>query len=314
MQITALRLSDSSRQTFHTCARLLEFKKFYNINLRQNSLPGDVGSAYHAGYQEFFRTGDVFAAWKTLLFNLPDGVTDMPPSSPYSLETTYAVFTAMLKHKFNSQYEITQIQTPAGLQPAIEVPIRININGFNLSSDPAVNIPVYYVGFIDLILYDILNNCYIICDIKTHTNNMNDLTAKYAFADQLLPYAMVLESVLGHTLENFKVLYFSVLRSLDNPQPVVYEFQKTHEDVQDWIKGFILDLKTIKQYYHMQWFPRRSAACIAYNRVCPFLNFCSSRNTKTIHDMLLLLEDSHQEKEVNPLLTLDLDIAGIQTL
>ena len=56
--------------------------------------------------------------------------------------------------------------------------------------------------------------------------NLKDKTAIYHFDEQCIPYAIVLERVLGHSIDNLTVKYLSVYIDIEKPQVQPYEVKK----------------------------------------------------------------------------------------
>ena len=309
MKIESLRLSDSSMNAYHACNRLLEFSKFYGLRIRTSGIPADIGKMMHSVYQEYFKTKNKTDAFTKFLQEYPKDAIASTPAYRYSIESCYSTILEMFNHNIAGEYEIANINTPEGIKPAIEVPIQINIQNFSL--DDYVLIPVTYVGFIDFILYDLVNDLYVVVDIKTHSNNIPDLSPKFRFAEQCLPYAMVLEKILGHQLDNFKVMYFTVYIDLEEPRAQLYTFHKTREDINDWVQNFGEQLRSIKTHYQNNWFPRNGGHCMAFRKPCTYYDFCETRSEAAILSQLSLHVDAKPEIEINPWFTMDLKIEGL---
>ncbi len=61
-----------------------------------------------------------------------------------------------------------------------------------------------------------------------------------------------------------------------------------------------------------KWFPRNSNSCITFNRVCPYINICDSRNLNTIKTMLDSIKPAKPDiKEFNPEITIDVEISDV---
>jgi len=262
------RYSYSSSMTFDSCARKLEFKKFYPSSARDRSLPGDVGKALHIGYQSYVVHGDRDRAIFDMQIAYPVDLNSNP-TNLWSVEACYPTLNLMMDSGAFLEYEIAEIVCLDGkTRKAVEVPFQIDIKNFSLSD--VRHIPVIYVGYIDLILRDRIMNEYLVTDIKTTRNNIIDLTPNYYFDEQCIPYDMILESILGHSLDSLLVKYMSVYVDIDKPKVTPYEFRKSREDIEDWARGLLIDLQKIKMYYNMGWFKRSPKACLAYKRVCEY--------------------------------------------
>ena len=308
MDIDKLRVSYSSMKTLDSCARKLEFKKFYPSMVRDESLDGEVGHALHDGYQHYLVHQNREAAILAMMLSYPIHLNSNP-SNPKSLEACYPTLNAMIDTGAFLEYEIAEIKCLDGVvRQAIEVPFQIDIVGFSLSDTK--NIPVIYVGFIDAILYDKLLDEYLVVDIKTTRWNLEDKTPVYHFDEQCIPYAMVLERILGHSLDNLTVKYMSVYIDIEKPKITPYEFKKTRADIEDWARGLLIGLQSIKMYYQMGWFKRNSNACTAFGKTCAYFGICNQRDDKQITRFLTMDQEPYVEKEIIPWIKLNLELVA----
>jgi len=306
MKIDKLIISHSSRSTFASCPRKLEFRKFYGHSRRDESLATLAGSALHAAYQDYLVHGDKERATFILMMELKVAY-DVSPLKPRSLEACYATLLAMIDYQGYSDCELAYIDVNGESRPAIEVPFRIRIKDFSLGRDDEPQIPVEYIGFIDMIMYNVVHQQFVATDIKTHMRTLGDMTSAYKFDEQVLPYALILEAIVGKPITNLDVQYMSCYISLDEPQIANYGFNKTQADIQDWTRGLALDLQLMKMYYQTQWFPRRANACTAYNRTCGQFDFCQSRDEKVIETMLSF-ETPYEARPFEPWIDIELAI------
>lgn len=274
---------------------------------RTESLAGNMGNALHAGYQSWLLHKDKELATFEYMLDYPYKY-EKKISDPRSLEAGYSTLLALMESQVLAQYELAYIEIDGKPQPCIEVPFQINIADFSLSDDE--DVPVSYIGFMDLILYDVFNDVYIVVDIKTTRMTTDDMTPIYRFDEQCIPYAIVLERLLGRELNTLTVKYLSAYIDILEPKVRPYEFLKNEEDIDDWMRGFVIDLQMIKTFYQLNWFPRNSNACFAWNKPCQFFNECQTRNETTVEGMLEFNKkpetDAGSRGEFKPWVTLDL--------
>jgi hypothetical protein len=318
-KITSLQISDSSRSSLHSCARKLEFRKFYHHSRREESLPADAGSALHAAFQNWLIYKDLEQAVFTLQMTYPIHLLSNPMADR-SLEACYATLLAMTEANMG-EYELAYIEHNGILKPAIEVPFEIRFTGFNLSGESADSAdsaaaacPVSYIGFIDAVYHNNFDKSFIVCDIKTHRNKMSDLTALYKYQDQCLPYALILERAMNQPIDNLVVKYFSCYVDVFEPRVATYDFIKSKTDIDDWTRGIALDLQLLRLYYQTDWFPRNGKSCTNFNRVCSHFDYCSSRDHETIEKMLAFERQTNgftatSRQPVEPWIIIDLEIA-----
>ena len=305
--ITHLRLSDSTMRSAHSCWRKLEFSKFYGNHGFEDSTAAACGRALHAGFQNYLHTKSKDSAVYSMLKEYPVNIEPIPrPLQVRSLEACYATLYSMFQHNILGSSELATVMVDGVEQPAIEVPFRINFYDHKnspLSVFTDRMVPIFYVGFIDYIIYDLVTDTYIVIDIKTHRNNAHDLTAAYEFADQCLPYGLILERILGKQISEYQVKYLSVYIDLEFPTVNLYPVKKTLADVQDWVRGIYYDIQQIRLFASMNWFPRNGSACMNFKKTCPHFSLCKSRDEETITAMLGTRAKEH---EINPWIELDL--------
>ena len=310
--LTELRISHSSMSSFRGCPRKLEFSKFHLITRESDDLPAGSGKALHAGYQMYLRTKDKDAAIAAMMLEYPIHLCSDDTNS-WSLESCYNALMTMINSRFMMEYELAKIKCVDGVvREAIEVPFEIRIKGFSL--DDTREIPVIYTGFIDAILYSYLDNSYHELDIKTHHRNLKDMNGIYRFDDQCLPYAFVLDTVIGKHSNNLSVKYLSVFVDIVNATAQLYEFNRPHNEIEDWARGLMVDLQTIKMYYQLGWFRRQGNNCMNFNRLCGYFRICQSRNIDNIRNFLKLtfnnLNTGKQRPIPEPWVVVDLEMAA----
>lgn len=273
---------------------------------KDRSLAGDVGGALHAGYQDYLVHGDRDKALLALALAYPIDLNDNP-MKPRSLEACIPTLDAMMDSEYLMEYELAKVDCIDGLtRPATEVYFKINIKNFSLSDNEFI--PVSYVGYIDAILYNHLTDEYIVCDIKTHTDKSYDLSPKYQFSPQCLPYGIVLERMLGQQLDGLSVKYLSTFIDIAQPKVAIYDFEKSKQDIEDWARGLIVDLQQIKMFYQMQWFPRTADGCIAWFKPCRFFDICESRDDDYIQQMILENKEPYTDRTDEPWIECDLEL------
>lgn len=309
LELETLRLSYSSHSTFESCARKLEFRKFYPhaTNIEEN-LPGEVGHALHTGYQDWLVNRERESAIQAMMLRYPiDLCSD--PNDHRSLEACYATLNTMMDSGIFMEYEVASIHCPDGvIRKAIEVPFQIDIKNFSVHNDRQVN--VIYVGFIDVILFDTILQEYIAPDIKTTRLNETDYSVLYNFDTQCLPYSMVLERILGQPLKRLNVNYLVAYVDLVKPRALRYSFEKSEEDIRDWARTFYSDLLEIKKFYSLGWFPRRHKGCYSFRKKCEFFDICHTRNPEAIKKWFLMGDEPFVEKEFKPWFKMELELAA----
>lgn len=308
--LTELRMSYSSGNTLESCARKYEFSKFYQHADYQESLPGEVGHCLHEGYQHYMIHRDREAAIAAMMMRYPIHL-NTNPNDFRSIEACYAVINKMIDSGLFLTYEIAKIKCLDGeIRSAVEVPFEINIIDYQLPLPDERKIPVRYVGFIDMILLDKMNDEFVVVDIKTTRDYLKDYAPKYMFDDQCLPYSLVLERILGHEIDNIKHEYMIAYVDIMKPFTRKLEFRKSKADVRDWARGLYVQLKQLELYASTGWFPRRGTNCISYKRVCGYMDMCASRDYEGLQKQILMGNPPAVKEFPEPWISVDLELAA----
>lgn len=276
--IKRLVLSHSARSSFRRCTRIFEFGKMFGDGSRDDEMfAAEVGKCLHEGMQNYLIYKDENRAIVAMLATYPHHLEFLKPENHYnrSLEACYVTLMELIHSPIVDRYELIHIKSSDGItHPAVEVPFAIEI----LNSP--FPLPVFFVGFIDAVLYDKVDDRYLVTDIKTTRMNITDYSARYEYDEQTVPYGIVLEHVLGKKIDEFKVSYLSVYIDLMEPKVSMYPFTKTQDHIYDWHRGLCEDIARISTYYKNQWWPRATngETCFSFNKPCFFAEYCSNRN------------------------------------
>lgn len=315
-----LRVSDSSLNTFASCARKFEFNKLYPRRKRDNdSFAADVGSALHAGFQEFLISGDEDRALWALLNKYPYELEYQQEKDDRSTYAAISTLEEMISNTSMYEYELARIMRPATPEellanpdvlryeaPAIEVPFEITLGGIVLPDGRGVK----YTGFIDAIMRSQVTGLFRTLDIKTHRRHLRDATAKYLFAGQQIPYGIVVDHIAGQPVEEFNVLYYDCFVDLVEPRVQMYEFTKYRDDMQEWLLDTVMTVRQIQTFMEMNHFPRTKGGCMSFNSPCYFLDVCPSRSREDIEIMLLMGDEPAPERVDTPWIIGEIDVFG----
>lgn len=311
-EVNEIRLSDSTLKSYRSCNRKLELGKIFGIDNRKgnDSVAAEAGKTLHHGYQQFLAYQDVEQATFELLLKHRFDLEQQQYG--YDVNFIYSTFKAMLSSNSLQGWKLDDIILEDGKKrPAIEMPFRINLLSPYFQWDGAPNI--YYVGFIDAVMYNMFKTEHCTVDVKTHRRNdkgKKDATAKYRFDEQQIPYAIVLDRMMGLKVKTLTVIYLDCYVDLWEPKITKYEIHKKEEEIEDWGRGLLMDLKNIEFAYKNQWFRRDSSSCFIFNRQCRFFDFCEVRNGGTLMNMIMDQEVSGKQMEIEPWVTIDLELTG----
>ncbi len=280
------------------------------------SLAGDAGNALHAGMQHYMLTGDrdssVWRFMQSYPIALCKSVNDQR-----SLQACYATLLAMMDAKGFEQYTLARIEHNGVNKPCIEVPFAINILD-GMGQPFVIKMPdgepryVQYIGYMDLILYDAFADTYIVCDIKTTRKGRDDYTPYFKYDPQCLPYALVLERMLGRSFDNLLVKYFVAYIDIMEPTAHMYAFPKNRTHVDEWAQDMAIKLRQLRMYSEMHWFPRRGLACDTFG-ICSHFDYCDERDPAIINDYLEMSKPANQRQRppFDPWLQMDLVLKGL---
>lgn len=311
--VNEIRLSHSTLQSFHSCPRRFEFSKLFQNPQYSDSLAAAFGTAIHCGFQEYLAYGDYNRAVFKLMLTYPWEYGE-PPSKDRSPEGALALLDHMIKSFPAERYELAWINDDT---PCVELPFKINFTDVSLlnSEYGAPNgtsraISLSYVGYIDLVLYDKVNNTYVVCDIKTTIDRIKEISNKFKFSTQCIPYGLVVNQFLGVSLEDLTVSYLVAQPSLMEPKFSFYEFYKSNSDLRDWAREMKLTINELAYFVKNAWFPRRGD-CVAYGRTCPYFDLCSDRDSKRTQIELAYRGVCSEPKPFTPLIEIDLNLEDL---
>jgi len=297
-----LYLSHSTRGTLHNCAAKFEFAKLYkHPEFRESGEPtmwaADVGTAIHEGYQHYLAYGDRDAAIWRLMKSFPYKYTEsFDPQNDRGLEAALATMLKMIATPVMSGYELATVMHNGIEKPAVEVPFEIVLEGVKLHN----GMPVSYIGYIDAIMYAKMYDTFRTLDIKTHRDRMKDLTPKFSFHGQQVPYGMVVEHSMHKAIDEFEVLYLASYVDLLDPDIQMLDFQKNRSDIDRWVMALILDLRKINSFMLMDIFPRSEYGCVGFNKVCHYFGICGYDDKKKLQEMILLEEEPAELPKWDP--------------
>lgn len=304
-----LRVSYSSLNLLDGCARKFEFNKLYPRRARDfDTFAADVGKALHAGYQEYLVSRDESKAMWAMMMKYPYEAEWNQTKDDRSLQACVVTLEEMIQSEPMREWTVAEIKRPDGLiVPAIEVPFELRLKGVRLPDGRGIA----FTGFVDAFLRNLmLENLFRTLDIKTHRSFLKDQTAKFKFDTQQTPYGIVLEHIQGKAIDEFEVMYLSCFVDLAEPVVEPYAFNRTAEDIQEWMMNAILKIQRIQRFAEMDYFPRTDGGCLAYNKPCFFLNICESRDKKNVEAWLLEGEAPEHRIDEAPWIVADIEVFG----
>ncbi len=267
-EIHPYRLSESTLNLLLSCERKFELERLMlQVELYSEEHPAMIrGKAFGVGVQVYLLTGDIdLAIFKAWLEYWPE-VENAP----------YVCMTRTLNNIWNCKEQLDKIRRRYEVavfegKPAAEMSFRLDIDD-----------KWFYVGYIDLVLWDKEEQIYVVLEIKTTGYKLADLSPVYKNSGQALGYSIVLDKVTGEHQSKYGVLYL-VCRDKSSATdwvPEVYQFQftKTLIDRYNWFISLGLDVERINRMMEIGIFPMRGKACVSFNKVCQHYGTCSIRS------------------------------------
>ncbi len=309
MSIKSLQLSNSSINILDACPRRLEFRKFHQTAfLYQESHASDVGKALHKAIQVYYKNQNKQEAIFTLMKEYPYHYNETAMSGR-SLYAAYSTLQLVIQKLDTETLAVAHFDTAKhGTIPGIELCFLLKIKNFSLSDQEAV--PVTYIGYIDLVLQNKLTGEFLVYDVKTHRRTNAQPEVEFAFDDQCVPYALVLQHLTGKVTNSIQVNYLFCYTDVLAPVVQTIPMMKTKELIIDWGKQLAKHLQDVKFYYQNQWFPRKSKACFSWGRTCQYFDMCQSRNESIIDQWLIDNKPANPKPAMrhDPALIIELDL------
>ena len=308
-EFDVLEVSHSSRGSLSSCPRKLEFRKMYASSRRDETQATGSGKAMHEAFQSWIVDKDVDKGLWQLISNYPIQYQKTPMDAN-SLEGCIGTYLHSVKSDLFNEWEIAYVVKPDGEKvPAVEVPfnLRMQVDFFNTGRLVWVN----YIGYIDLVMYNRIEDRYAVWDIKTTTKD-GDFVTQFNFDEQCLPYGLVLQKLLGlDYARGYEVGYWVTKLHAVEPYEKLLTFTKDGAGVAEWLRGYLLDIYMLQTYHKLGFFPRHGGNCSSWNRRCQFFDLCDSRDYNYLETMIGMenaeLEGSDRPE---PWVVIDLEVAG----
>lgn len=259
-------LSHTILRTLPECER-----KFQKNQLLYNPGPNKEeqayhirGSAYGAGVQAYLLTGDMnFAQCVTWLSYYPETEDLLRVPTISQARTINNLLLSKRKlDEIRNRYDVAYFNGKS----AIELSFKLHIDG-----------KWYYIGHIDIVLYDKIEKIYVVLDVKTTVYKMLDLAPVYRYSAQCLGYSIPIDAIVGESQAAYGVLYL-VCRDKNNsdflPDVYLFDFRKNLVDRLRWFYTLKMDVQRLNQMEEMDLFPLRENGCVMWGKVCSHYGFC----------------------------------------
>jgi hypothetical protein len=290
-----LVLSGSNINSFNGCEKYFQFSRGFLNPASPSGHAADVGTCLHEVLQHYVVHKDRQKALQQIIRWYPMKSDDTNSAKTRSLEATYVTANAMIDSfhtKWPTDYqnsEVCQIDINGTLEPTVELRFEIFIEQSILPE-----FDVYIAGAIDLVMYAPFLDTYFVCDIKTHgTKIPSVIQEKFEFANQCLPYSLVLSQIAEQSVSNFEVLYWTGLVShtcTPEKDVQIIPYSKNQNDIETFILDFYKVLRKLRLSLDIG-FSRNSSHCIQWNSVCRYKDACRISNVEIQQSEILGFEE-----------------------
>lgn len=260
------RLSESTLNLLHDCERKMQLERLLLNGVEPDGPPNAYlvrGLSFGTGVQAYMLTGDMdYALFKAWLEYYPEVYDDR--SKIYMWRTLNNILCAKDQmDKLRQRYEVAVFEG----KPAVEMSFRLDIDD-----------KWYYVGYIDLVLYDTWEKMYVVFEIKTTGYKLTDLAPLYKNSGQALGYSIVIDRIVGVNQANYGVLYFVCRDQVGDtfiPDIYAFPFTKTLLDRLRWFYTLGMDVQRLNQMLELEMFPMRGHSCVKFSKVCQHFGVCT---------------------------------------
>lgn len=280
------RLSEHALNILNTCERKFQLDRMLILPEMAERSDSPIlirGDAFGVGVQQYMLTGDMdWAIYKAWLAYYPEVYDEQKKIYVWRMVNNLLCCKDELD-KLRKRYKVAEFEG----KPAIELSFKLQIDD-----------KWYFVGYIDMVLYDTVANMYVVFEIKTTSYKIYDLRPMYQNSGQALGYSVVIDRIVGEKQSRYGVVYF-VCRDQEKetyvPDVYTFAFTKTLLDRLRWFYTLGLDVQRLNTMLENDLFPMRGGACIQYNRPCPHFGICNT----TASDIWRRMEDDTNEYQFN---------------
>lgn len=265
------RLSEHAMHILASCERKFQLDRLLRPAVQYDigapSVPLVRGAAFGIGVQTYMLTGDMDkAVYECWLAYDPEVYDEQKKIYMWRTINNLRCCKDELD-KIRQRYKVATFHD----KPAIELSFRLDIDD-----------KWYYVGYIDMVLYDTVLGIYVVFEIKTTAYKLIDLAPMYKNSGQALGYSIVIDQIVGEKQSKYGVVYF-VCRDQQGsnfvPDVYTFPFTKTLLDRLRWFYTVGLDVQRLNTMLANDLFPMRGESCVRFNRVCTHYGTCNLTST-----------------------------------
>lgn len=326
MSKPVMEISHSSAMQVDSCMRKYQIRKRFqwpDNSDREDSLAAMAGRAIHVYLQTLYAGGTDNDAHLAFLMEWDFSIE--ATAKPLDIATRGfepSLFTChYLARQLNPNYSrIAKVDlshldlttNDTALTAAIEVKFNIILSHSRWKHD------YHYRGLIDLIEYDAHYDLFTVTDIKTHRSKNPETEHRYKYSTQTVPYGLVVEAMNGNTdltamgKLSFQTRYLSAYIDLSAPRLDSFTFDKTEDDVHNWLKASALRIESMESVADWPVWPRSESGCDAYGRPCAFYNkHCIFEEPAALQDYITGFNELTPQRSFGEWFTLNIDLTAI---
>lgn len=269
MEPGKITLSFSRLETARSCLRKFQLKELKNRRAQFTTIDMAYGSAFGAGVQELFLSGDLDMAklQASLAWDFPEFEDPWGKKKDKSFGMCLWALELFAQSEFavlSQEYELAYF----GDRNGIELFVYLDI-GERYS----------YQVHVDLVLQHKDSGALCVAEIKT--SGMAQQEANWGNADQTMGYYSLLWYLCQKYERPFDPVVFYIThhtgKQLDpesNFGFVTFPYMKDEKVILDFMRTLMVDIDLLDTCQEMNYFPKRGSACVSYNRPCEFYGTC----------------------------------------
>jgi hypothetical protein len=268
--IQAERLSHSTMDILRTCERKFQIERLMSVRKDDPTAHTVFGQAYGVAIASYLIHKDADKA----IYELWMAYYPVIEYDKKSLASCIQLFLCSVQMLNNilQEYEVVSFNG----KPAAEL-------SFCLFSDK----DYYYVGYMDIVLKNVLTGKYLVLDAKTTGLKLKELDPLYKNSGQLIGYSIVLDAIVGEEVAEYDVAYLvGQMTDTFMPEVKLLRYSKSLLDRLNWFISLGLDIERLERMKELNVYPMRGGSCLQFNRACRHFGTCQL-HSQDVHKPLV---------------------------
>ena len=271
-------VSNSSMNSAQSCKRKFFYQKLWTRSSYEKSMAASAGSAIHEAYFSYMvdrAKGELTedqarqrAIW-ILFKEYPWEIMVWGQDVSRTFNDCLDALRCLIQNPFSARYELIQLEHADGRKVwSREVAFEIELKGIEIAGKPA-----YYMGYIDMILWDKIQREYVVVDLKT-SNDTSLQTASYIFDAQTMGYGFPIAQTLGVPIDSFRTGYLTQAVKVGSDWKKPFMFQRSKEDYLNWVMQLVIQCRDLQKHYENGWWPKTLTSCMGWRQPCKWVAIC----------------------------------------